>query len=55
MTYSKFNKGVRLRKFGRLPDAILSFSTERYIIKGVFLGLKFDFTYLSLSKRRVKC
>ena len=54
MTYSKFNKDVRLRQFGRLPDAILSFGTKRYIVKGIFLRLKFYFIYLSLSERRVK-
>ncbi len=54
MTYSKFNKDVRLRKFGGLPDAILSFCAERYIVEGIFFRLKFYFIYLSLRKRRVK-
>lgn len=54
MTYSKFNKGGRLRKFGRLPDAILSLGTERYVVEGVFLRLKFYFIYLSFRESRVK-
>ena len=55
MTYSKFNKDVRLRQFGWLPDAIMSFCAERYIIEGIVLGVKFYFVYLGLIERRVKC
>lgn len=55
MTYSKFNKeDVGLRQFGRLPDALMSFCTKRYIIEGIFLRLKFYFVYLSLRQRRAK-
>jgi hypothetical protein len=55
MTYSKFNKDVRLRQFGRLPDAIISFCTKRYIVEGIFLRLKFYFVYMNLRERRIKC